>query len=216
MLGGAGAQNDASEEFKEIRLHQGGGLALIVAAAAQTNAAHFLAEAIADLAREKAGNEAEIPPVDLSGRAEDGRFTSEYNHQRLADVKAGERDPRFRSVEETRSAHPVSRLALAESGLATIERKLLAVACTPMLTEQRGLSGLSGPSGEALAVLGGAAYQEATLDKFLRELKFLGASEVIWEAHAGHWDKWSAQEGEEPWRKRILYIERLSGKAILV
>ena len=121
---------------------------------------------------------------DRKGRNALGQVTGEYN--RRADIRMR----RFASVEEKREHKNYSRMALFQAGELIVERKCLAILALPLIT-------LNGTARSANTVLGNALehfcnynYQHATLDKFLRELKYLGISDHLlrdqvsfWQAH---------------------------------
>jgi len=121
---------------------------------------------------------------DRKGRNALGQVTGEYN--RRADIRMR----RFASVEEKREHKNYSRMALFQAGELIVERKCLAILALPLIT-------LNGTARSANTALGNALehfcnynYQHATLDKFLRELKYLGISDHLlrdqvsfWQAH---------------------------------
>jgi hypothetical protein len=105
---------------------------------------------------------------DRKGRNSLGQFTGEYN--RREDVRLG----RFASVEEKRERKNYSRMALFQAGEFILERKCLGILALPLITLNGTTRSVNGPLGNALDHFCGYNYQHDTLDKFLRELKYLG------------------------------------------
>ena len=87
----------------------------------------------------------------------------------LAEVAAGEPDPRFRSVTELREDEDLSRSSVVEMSAAQREARLWVSVAAPLLTGRRGLVGLDGPSGN------GRPHGDAGLCPLLDEL---GEAEV--------------------------------------
>ena len=129
---------------------------------------------------------------DRKGRR-NGRFTAAYN--RRPDV----REQRFASVEEKRGEKNYSRMSLFQVSRFIVERKCLGILALPLIT----LNGTTRSANEALGnELGhvcGFNYRHHTLDKFLRELKYLGLAEellrdqvLFWQEH---WQKLGEHSG---------------------
>jgi transposase len=121
---------------------------------------------------------------DRKGRNSRGQFTGEYN--RRADI----RQKRFASVEEKRKHKNYSRMALFQARQLIVERKCLGILALPLITLNGTTRSANTPLGNALEHFCGYNYQHGTLDKFLRELKYLGVSDRLlreqvsfWQAH---------------------------------
>jgi transposase len=121
---------------------------------------------------------------DRKGRNSLGQVTGEYN--RRADIRMR----RFASVEEKREHKNYSRMALFQAGELIVERKCLGILALPLITLNGTTRSANTPLGNALEHFCGYNYQQATLDKFLRELKYLGISDRLlrdqvsfWQAH---------------------------------
>jgi len=121
---------------------------------------------------------------DRKGRNPLGQFTGEYN--RREDVRL----QRFASVEEKREGKNYSRMSLFRAGEFVLERKCLGILALPLITLNGSTRSANGPLGNALEHFCGYNYQHDTLDKFLRELKYLGISDRLlrdqvsfWQAH---------------------------------
>jgi len=124
---------------------------------------------------------------DCKGRNSLGQFTGEYN--RRADIRLR----RFASVEEKRRHKNYSRMAVFQAGELIVERKCLGILALPLITLNGTTRSANTPLGNALEHFCGYNYQHDTLDKFLRELKYLGISDRLlgeqvsfWQ---GHWRK---------------------------
>lgn len=209
--GGVAQPRGRQPSPKEVvtRLTGGGGLAFLLAAAAETGVMEALGAAVLAQAKEVAGAQSVAPsPTEAGGHDELGRFTFEYNQ-----IVRGEsaRDPRLDTDIAKRARRDLTTLSVLESTPGVIGRKLLAMGLTPLLTERRGLDGLEGPSGAWLAAAGGTAYQAATLDKFLGELALVDAEVALWPTHAEQWARvtapWRESEDAPAWLRNIVYVD---------
>jgi uncharacterized protein involved in tolerance to divalent cations len=121
---------------------------------------------------------------DRKGRNALGQFTGAYNRRQEIRLK------RFASVQEKREDKNYSRMALFQAGEFILERKCLGILALPLITLNGSTRSANGPLGNALEHFCGYNYQHDTLDKFLRELKYLGMSDLLlrdqvsfWQAH---------------------------------
>jgi hypothetical protein len=184
----------------------GGGLALLLAAAAESGAIVGLAEAIAEAASAQAPN-LDAPP-EPEGRDERGRLTAEYNRNRLTGVAPGAPDPRFRSIEETRAEKNLGRLSIRTMRRELVEDRLLVATATPLVTERRGMVGLDGPAGAWTQVVSPTAYRWRTMDKFNAELKYAGVGTAMWDRHLTQWADHNARWTEgEGFRQYVAYLD---------
>ena len=131
----------------------------------------------------------EPPPEGVSPdpgpRDEHGRFLPEYNRpQPRTEPELGEK---FDSVDIRRKGKNLPAMRTANSSEASLHRKVLALVMLPCVTDSPRWSALRHWQGDALEGLVGIAYQPATLDKFLRELKYGGMSRVASESVAAFW-----------------------------
>jgi transposase len=106
---------------------------------------------------------------DLKGR-QDGHFTADYNDR--PDVRRS----RFASIEDKRTNKNYSRMKIFEVSPFVIARKCLAILALPLITLNGTTRSANNPLGNALEHFCGFNYQHETLDKVLRELKYLGIS----------------------------------------
>lgn len=127
---------------------------------------------------------------DRKGRNSRGQFTGEYN--RRADIRL----KRFASVEEKRQHKNYSRMALFQAGDLIVERKCLGILALLLITLNGTTRSANTPLGNALEHFCGYNYQHGALDKFLRELKYLGISDRLlrdqvsfWQAHWGKFEE---------------------------
>src|SRR5437763_332009 len=153
----------------------GGGFEILAALALHLGWVAHTAEVIAhSLARfrRSAAYRQERVGKDRKGRRA-GRFTVAYNQRR--DV----REQRFASVEEKREDKDYSRMGLFQVSGFILERKCLGILAFPLITLNGGTRSANVPLGNALEHFCGFNYQHHTLDKFLRELKYLGISYAV-------------------------------------
>ena len=113
------------------------------------------------------------------GQGSQGQFTGAYNGVWRETATAGEVDGRWRPDASKAAQRDLSTLRTVNARHETLTSKLFAMGATPLLTERRGFDGLAGPSGEWLAISGGAAYMPARLDKTLAELGLLGVGDAL-------------------------------------
>src|SRR6266576_2232111 len=118
---------------------------------------------------------------DREGRNRQGQFTGAYN--RRAEICA----QRFASVEDKRRGKNYSRMALFQSGEFVVERKCLGILALPLITLNGLMRSANNPLGNALEHFCGYNYQHHTLDKFLRELKYLGISDRLLREQVWFW-----------------------------
>lgn len=127
---------------------------------------------------------------DRAHRDEHGRFLPSYNEaesRRWPELGAG-----FESVALKRQDVDLRELRVAQEELPSLLRKVRAMAFLPLLAPGGRWDGLANWRGAQLEELCGYAYQPATLDKFLRGLKYAGMDEVCRET-VGHF--WFGAEG---------------------
>src|SRR6266700_4649188 len=118
---------------------------------------------------------------DREGRNRQGQFTGAYN--RRAEICA----QRFASVEDKRKGKNYSRMALFQSSEFVLERKCLGILALPLITLNGLMRSANNPLGNALEHFCGYNYQHHTLDKFLRELKYLGISDRLLRDQVSFW-----------------------------
>ena len=131
--------------------------------------------------------EANGPEDRRLGRNKQGRFTSKYNQHREV------RKRRFESIEVKRSEKNFRGMSVTSVGSPAIIRKALALLALPVLTNNGMIRSVNTPMGNALQNVCGFNYKQATLTKFMAELKYLGISECLLRRQVGFWRKfWEA------------------------
>jgi len=103
----------------------------------------------------------------VEARHRNGTFSPRYN--RLADV----RQMKFAAIADKRKGKDLSRLSLCQRTVENLSRKNLAVLLLPLVTNNGAIRSLDKPLGNALRYACGYNYKNATLYKYLRELKYL-------------------------------------------
>lgn len=180
-----------------------GGMKLVEAALEETGYLEALSVAVSEQLAESFPTES-ARPVDKSCRDEWGRFLPSYNERYRK--KAGDAiGPGFASIDCKRKERDLNRLHAKGARQALIERKLLALMTSPLLGTGR-WDGIRVARGALLEELCGFAYMPSTLDLFSRELKYVGASGTLWEAHAQLWLKQMATWGNSRYAA-VLYID---------
>ncbi len=144
---------------------------------------------------------------DWKGR-QGGRFTAAYN--RRQDV----REQRFASVEEKREDKNYSRMGLFQASPFIVERKCLGILAFPLITLNGGTRSANAPLGNALEHFCGFNYQHHTLDKFLRELKYLGLAEELLRDQVGFWQAHWQKLGESSELPFLCYYVDGNTKAL--
>lgn len=118
---------------------------------------------------------------DVAGRDDNGRFLGAYNERyRKQGAALG---PGFASVSSKRETKDPARFKIAQVSDKVIERKVWALMSLPMFTAN-GMEVLRAPSGAWMEEVCGYPYMPATLDKMLRELKYAGIAEALWDRAA--------------------------------
>jgi transposase len=122
---------------------------------------------------------------DSANRDELGRFLSAYNDpepRRNPDL--GEK---FESVDFHRESKDLPSMRTAKSSTDALFQKNMAMTLLPLLVSSARWDGLANWKGEYLKELCGFAYQPATLDKYMRELKYANIAEAARESVARLW-----------------------------
>ena len=120
---------------------------------------------------------------DKLGRNKRGQFTSKYNNRK--DV----RTKRFKSIEYKREAKNFQSMSITSVDTEILQRKSLAALSLPILTNNGAIRSIDTPLGNALLNLCGFNYKQATINKFLTELKYIGISETLLKEQVVFWQK---------------------------
>lgn len=146
-----------------------------------------LAKEIAKLAREAPEPEPDAELRDENaGRGENGQFAPAYNEARAkGDSKLG---PAFRSVEEQRQEVDLRKRKLVKESPETVQRKVQAAIALPLLTEAGRTTQLDDyRGGHGIAEFCGVRYTGDTIDRFTRDMKYLGLATPLSEHFAAFW-----------------------------
>jgi hypothetical protein len=121
-----------------------------------------------------------------------GQFTKEYNQLKSV------RENRFRSIDDKIQGKDFSSMTIFGMSEKTISRYNLALLCLPLVTSNGKTSRVNRVKGNDLAFLCSYNYKDASLDRYLRELKYLKVSEKLITATAKFWmDFWRDETEEE-------------------
>jgi len=121
-----------------------------------------------------------------------GKFTKEYNQLKSV------RENRFRSIDDKIQGKVFSSMNIFSMSEKTISRYNLALLCLPLVTSNGKTSRVNRVKGNDLAFLCGYNYKDASLDGYLRELKYLKVSDRLIVATAKFWmDFWRDETEEE-------------------
>lgn len=159
------------------------GFELVVALARHVGWPQWTAEVILEGIRQarRGGRFAGGKAPDLRCRNRRGQFTARYN--RRADVRLG----KFQSVELKRSSRSLQSMGIARDDPETLARKCLAVLSLPFITHNGEIRTVNTAPGMALKEFCGFDYRQATISKFLSELKYLGVSGQLLRRQVGFW-----------------------------
>lgn len=137
----------------------------------------------------------------LYARRRNGTFSPRYN--RLARV----RRMKFASISDKIENKDLSRLSLFQTQAATLDRKNLALLLLPLVTHNGAVRNLDTPLGNALEQACGYNYKHATIDKYLRELKYLQVSTQLIDCNAQFWSRfWKPYDASDP-KVMCYYID---------
>jgi len=121
-----------------------------------------------------------------------GKFTKDYNQQQ--DV----RENRFKSIDEKIPNKKFSAMDIFGKSKESISRYNLALLSLPLVTSNGKSSRVNRPEGNDLDFLCGYNYKDASLDRYLRDLKYLQVSEQLINEIARFWlNFWKKESGEE-------------------
>ena len=118
---------------------------------------------------------------DHSSARRQGKFCAQYN--RLSTV----RQKKFASIAEKVKDKDFSRVSLYQTQDASVNRRNLAILFLPLVTNNGASRSVDKPLGNALQQACGYNYKHATLDKYLRELKYLHISSDLINCNARCW-----------------------------
>jgi len=121
-----------------------------------------------------------------------GKFTSEYN--KFPSVT----ESRFKSIDEKIGNKRFAAMDIFSLSKKSILRRILALFSLPLVTSNGRARSVDNPRGNALQYLCGVNYKASTIDKHIRELKYLQISDDLIESTAKFWiDFWSSRNGSD-------------------
>jgi transposase len=134
-------------------------------------------------------------------RRRNGTFSPRYN--RLGKI----RKMKFASIADKVKDKDFSRLSLYQTTEDILNRKNLALLLLPLATNNGASRSLNKPLGNALGYACGYNYKNATIDKYLRELKYLQVSTDLIECNAKFWNKFWKQYDSTDYKIACYYID---------
>ena len=137
----------------------------------------------------------------IRARHRDGTFSPRYN--RLAGV----RHTKFASITDKVKNKDFSRLSISQIKADNLNRKNLAVLFLPLVTNNGATRNVDNPLGNALRYACGYNYKNATIDKYLRELKYLQVSADLINCNARFWSRFWKQYDSQDHKVACYYID---------
>jgi len=188
-------KNDLSwvcSKRKHVSLDESGGSELIISLALESGVIDVFTDLICECVERKRDSEvfkeSALIQKDHPDLRLKGRFTSEYNN--LPQV----RESRFKPLEEKIGSKRFVSMDIFNLSKESILRRILALFSLPLVTDNGRVGSVDNPSGNALKYLSGFNYKAATLDKFLRELKYLQLSDDLIRVTTRFWtDFWGSR-----------------------
>jgi len=122
-----------------------------------------------------------------------GKFTSAYNQLKSV------RESRFTSIDEKIPGKNYATMKVFGMSANVMTRYNLALLCLPLVTSNGRTSRVNRVRGNALTFLCGYNYKDASIDKYLRELKYLKVSEKLVAKTAQFWLRfWKNRQDKAP------------------
>lgn len=179
---------------KVEQLNQMGGFELIVAIAYYLKYPQLVSEVIKNeiltFRRKKIFKDSE-KNMDLIGRRGSGKFTKRYNTRK--DIKIN----KYKSVSEKRSNVNWTSMNIFRDNLKTLKRKTMAILSLPVITLNGNVRSANSAFGQNLKHFCDFDYKQNTLDKYLKELKYLGISTRLLHELTRFWlNCWGQDAGE--------------------
>lgn len=160
-----------------------GGFELVVGLACHLGWPVDVATVIRERIEQSKGKQGQLRGTkpDRRGRKSKGRIGAAYNQRR--DVRAN----KFASVADKRAGKRLAGMSIAAADTQILARKCLATLALPVVTHNGQVRSVDTPSGNALKHLCGFNYKQATLNKFLAELKYLGVADDLLRHQVAFW-----------------------------
>ena len=146
---------------------------------------------------------------DMSGRNQNGQFTAIYNRRPEVRMK------KFESIENKRHQKNYHSMSIMKVNSETIQRKCLAALTLPVITNNGMIRSINTPMGNALLSLCGFNYKQATMNKFLSELKYLAVSEGLLRSQVQFWNSyWEERKDKKEQNPLLCYYVDGNTKAL--
>ena len=165
-----------------------GGFELVVGLACHLGWPEAVASVIRTRIEQSKGTKGQLrgENPDRHGRKR-GRFTAKYNQRR--DVRAS----KFESVARKREGKRLAGMSITAVDTQVLARKCLATLALPVVTHNGHVRSVDTPLGNALRHICGYNYKQATLNKFLAELKYLGVADDLLRHQVAFWqERWQS------------------------
>ena len=130
-----------------------------------------------------------------------GKFSPRYNRLRKV------RQMKFASIDDKVKNKDFSRLSLYQTKETSLRRRNLALLLLPLVTNNGASRSLDKPLGNALQYACGYNYKNATIDKYLRELKYLQISTELINCNARFWTHFWKQYDSDDHKVACYYID---------
>jgi len=130
-----------------------------------------------------------------------GKFTKEYNQLKHV------RENRFRSIDDKIKDKDFSSMKIFKTSEKAISRYNLALLCLPLVTSNGKSSRVNRVRGNDLSFLCGYNYKDASLDRYIQELKYLKVSDRLIIATAKFWMDFWRNESEDETYFVCYYID---------
>ncbi len=130
-----------------------------------------------------------------------GKFSARYN--RLGKI----RQMKFASIEDKVKEKDFSRLSIYQTNKVILNRRNLSLLLLPLVTNNGASRSVDKPLGNALQNACGYNYKHATIDKYLRELKYLQISTELIDCNAAFWSHFWKQYDSTDQKIACYYID---------
>ena len=159
------------------------GFELVAALAVHVGWHEHTAECIQQVVDSKCQEQQPSGRPEKKGRNAKGQFTKQYNQREEI------RRMRFAAIAQKRAKKNLRRMNICKRSAKNLERKSLAVLALPLVTLNGQMRNVNTAMGNALKGFCGYNYKQATLDRFLQELKYLGVAETLLCGQIPFWQK---------------------------
>ena len=170
---------------KDSPSNESGASEIVVALAIHSGLIGTFSDFIYHMVERKRGTkefkDSELKLKDHVDQRSRGKFTSHYN--KLSQVK----EDRFKSIEEKINNKKFDSMDIFKLSAKSIERYCIALFSLPLVTSNGRCRSVNNVKGNALTYLCGYNYKAASLDKYIRELKYLQISNELIEVVAKFW-----------------------------